>query len=58
MPKLKSAAIVTIVRAADMTPRGRKNIVAWLRRQAQFLETAYAELSPRYTARWVSKAYK
>lgn len=55
--KLKTAATVTIHRAPDMTRRGRKNIANWLRRQANFLEFDYAELSRRYTARWQYKAY-
>lgn len=55
MPKTKekSAAIVTIKDAQDMTPEGRKDIARWLRRQAAFLEKHAEELSNRYTARYL-----
>jgi len=53
MNKKKSAAILTIKRAARMTPRGRKDIAAWLRRQASFLEKHAKEYSERFTARYL-----
>ena len=49
----KSAAIVTIKDAARMTPKGRRDIARWLRRQAHFLEKYAKELSPRFTARYL-----
>jgi len=51
--KEKSAAIVTILKAPQMTKRGRKRIAEWLRRQAQFLEQNGDELSSRFTARYL-----
>lgn len=51
--KEKSAAIVTIKDAPKMTKRGRKNIAAWLRRQAGFLEKHSDQLSHRFTARYI-----
>ena len=51
--KEKSAAIVTIFKAPDMTKRGRKRIADWLRRQAGFLESNGDELSSRFTARYL-----
>jgi len=51
--KQKSAATLTIHDAALMTPRGRKDVVKWLRRQAGFLSKYHAELSSRYTARYL-----
>ena len=57
MKKDKCAAIVTIHRAADMTPDGRRRIVGWLRNQARFLQNDYAHIGPRYTARWLYNAY-
>lgn len=35
--KLESAAILTIKDAPNMTPLGRQEIAAWLRRQARML---------------------
>jgi hypothetical protein len=49
----KSAAIVTIKDAPKMTKRGRKNIAAWLRRQAAFLEQHGNEFAGRFTARYI-----
>ena len=50
----KSAAIVTIFGAPHMTTRGRKAVVAWRRRQAEFLEAHAEQLSnTRYTARYL-----
>jgi hypothetical protein len=51
--KEKSAAIVTIKDAPNMTPAGRKRIAQWLRRQASFLERHAKELSPRFVARYL-----
>ena len=51
--KEKSAAILTIHRAPEMSKRGRKAIADWLRRQADFLEHNADELSKRFTARYL-----
>jgi len=53
MIKEKSAAIVTIKDAPTMSPRVRRAIAAWLRRQATFLERHSKELASRYTARYL-----
>ena len=53
MLKSKSAAIVTIHHASSMSTRGRKAVVAWLRRQAGFLERHSDQLSSRFTARYL-----
>ena len=53
MTTTKSAAIVTVHRAPDMTPRGRKAIAAWLRRQARCLESHGRQFSGRFTARYL-----
>lgn len=51
----RSAAVLTIKDAADMTPRGAKDIARWLRSQADMLEQADARkaLSGRYRARYL-----
>ena len=53
MRKEKSAAIVTIFKASDMTKRGRKQIADWLRKQAKTLEQNADQLANRYTARYL-----
>lgn len=49
----REAARVVILRGSDMTPRGRREIAAWLRRQAKFLENHGDEMASRFTARWL-----
>lgn len=51
--KEKSAAIVTIKDAPHMSNRGRRDIAAWLRRQAGFLERSGSVLNKRFTARYI-----
>jgi len=53
MAGAKSAAIVTVKKANVMTKRGRKQIAAWLRQQAHFVEKHGAEFSDRFTARYL-----
>ena len=53
MKATKSAAILTIHHAADMTPAGRKAVIAWLRRQATWLQRHHHQLGPRFTARYL-----
>jgi hypothetical protein len=49
----KSAAIVTIHDASGMTAKGRRQIAAWLRRQADFVEKDGKALASRFTARYL-----
>jgi hypothetical protein len=51
----KSAAVLTIKDAADMSTRGARDVAKWLRRQADMLEKAEARkaLSGRYRARYL-----
>ena len=50
---MKSAAILTIKDAADMTDQGKKDIAEWLRRQAQFLRKDGKNFSKRFRARYM-----
>ena len=52
--KEKSAAILSVFKAPEMTKKGRKDIAAWLRRQATNLlryGDKYSET--RFTARYL-----
>lgn len=49
----KSAAVLTVFDAPKFTKKGRKNVAAWLRRQAAFIESHNAELSKRFRARYL-----
>lgn len=51
--KEKSAAILTIKDAPNMSKRGRKSIADWLERQAGFLRRNGDQLSTRFTARYI-----
>lgn len=53
MAKKKAAAIVTIRRADQMTPKGRRAVAAWLRQQAGFLVRYGPQFSARFTARYL-----
>lgn len=53
MTKTKSAAIVTIREAERMTPRGRRDIAEWLRRQARALIKDGPLYARRFTARYI-----
>lgn len=48
----KVAASLSILRGAEMTTKGRKQIAGWLRRQADFLEKKGDQMATRFTARW------
>lgn len=48
-----SAAIVTIKDAPKMTKRGRKQVSAWLRRQARFLESHGDRMTNRFVAKYI-----
>jgi hypothetical protein len=49
--KVQSAAIVTIKSADEMTPKGRKEIAAWLRMHANYL-TKYGD---KYSGRFIGR---
>jgi hypothetical protein len=49
----KSAAIITIKDAPEMTKRGRRQVASWMRKQADFLEFEGKALSNRFTARYL-----
>jgi hypothetical protein len=51
-PKYKSAAVVTIHDAPNMSKRGKSQIAYWLRRQADMLEREGHNLAKRFTARY------
>lgn len=51
--KEKSAAIITVHDAENMTAKGRRDIAKWMRRQADFLEQHGKEFSKRFTARYL-----
>ena len=53
--KVKSAAILTVHDISDMTPKGRRSIIKWLRRQADDIEKYHKVpgFSKRYTARYL-----
>jgi len=48
----KVAAILTIKRASDMTPKGRWQVAAWLHDQADLLADNGANYSPLFRARY------
>lgn len=50
--KTYAAAVLTVRDAQKMTKKGRKDIAAWLRRQAAFLEQHGQEYAKRFTARY------
>jgi len=49
----KAAAILTILRAADMTPKGKFDIARWLRREARFLTVHGCDMADRFTDRYL-----
>jgi len=51
--KEKSAAIVTIFDAPNMTSAGRKRIAKWLRSRADLLEKHADLMASRFTSRWL-----
>ena len=51
--KPKSAVILTIHRAGEMTPTARKRIAQWLDRQKKFFLKYPNKLSKRFTARYL-----
>ena len=53
MKRDKSAAILTIKRAPDMSPSGRRAIAKWLKSCAALLLKEGKNLGPRFTARYL-----
>lgn len=51
--KSESAAILTVKRAAEMTPKGRREIAKWLRRHADMLVRDGKDYSARFTGRYL-----
>lgn len=54
--KDKSAAVVTVFRADEMTSKGRKQVAAWLRQQASMLEKEGKNYAKRFTGRYLYAA--
>ena len=52
--KTEVCAILTVKRACEMTPKGRKEIARWLRIQAAFIEKHSACLGNGFVARYVA----
>ena len=51
--KPKSAAVLTVFDAPNMTPAGLKSIADWMRRQARALVREGKLYGPRMTARYL-----
>jgi hypothetical protein len=52
--KEKSAAVISIFAASEMTPKGRREIAAWLRRHADMLvKEGKKYTSGRFTGRYL-----
>ena len=54
----KSAAVLTIKDASDMTKKGRRAIANWLRDRANDLEEYGDQLSKTFRARYIYKETK
>lgn len=51
-----AVAVITIRRSQDMTPKGRKDVAAWIRRNAGWLEKHWKDLGPTFRATyWAGK---
>lgn len=48
----KTAAVVTIFKASEMSKLGKHRIACWLRRTAETLEREGHNLAARFTARY------
>ena len=53
MKSSKSAAVLTIKRAGDMTPQGRRDIAAWLRMHARHIVAHGKEYAPTFRGRYL-----
>jgi len=56
MKNLKAAAVVTIRGADKMTPKGRKQVAAWLRRHAAYLTKHGKSYGPTMRGRYLYRA--
>lgn len=50
---LTVAASITIHRAADLSPGGKRRVLAWLTREIKFIKKNSKKLSKRYIARYL-----
>ena len=55
MSNHRTAAIITIRAADQMTPEGRNDIATWMRKQADFLCEHGDEYSKEFRARYLYK---
>lgn len=57
MAKEKSAAILTVYDISDMSPKGRRDIINWLKKQISNIEKHHEKpgFAKRYTARYIYK---
>jgi len=55
MEQEKSAAILTIKDANNMTPKGRKQVAEWLKEEAKNLIKHGKDYNKRFTARYIYK---
>jgi hypothetical protein len=51
----KAAVILTIKDIPDMTPKGRREILKWLKQQVQFFEKDYDKLGKTFVSRFFYK---
>lgn len=51
--RVKRAAILTVFRADEMTPRGRREVATWLRARAACLIANGKNYTKRFTARYL-----
>jgi hypothetical protein len=49
----KSAAVLTVFDAAEMSPAGAESVARWLEKQARFLRRHNHECAKRFVARYV-----
>lgn len=54
----KSAAVVTVFRATDMTTQGVNDVARWMERQARWLRKHAHECGPRFVARFLYRPEK
>ena len=57
MKKEKSAAILTVHGISEMSPKGRKEIIKWLKNQIKNIEKYHKDpgFAKRFTARYLYK---
>ena len=52
---VKSVAVLSIRQASKMTKRGRRQVAAWIRKEADFLEEFGEQLSDNFRSRYIAK---